>query len=138
MTASEWAERARSWEKLTMADVNRLIADLAEEERSNRINLDALAESERLRQKDGESLSIATMDRDVWKQRAESKLAVWRETLQRCVTTAERVRVNFYGVLCADFGSPDHWPGDREGVINYWALLAALSTARELLEVTHE
>ena len=28
-------------------------------------------------------LRIVTMDRDVWKQRAESKMAIWRETLEK-------------------------------------------------------
>ena len=49
-TASEWGVRIRNGMKLTMVEVGKLLADLAEMERAYHIVLDALAESERLRE----------------------------------------------------------------------------------------
>ena len=69
-------------------------------------------------------VKVLTYDRDIWKQRAESKMAVWRETLEKCVLRLERRVVD-----CDHAAAPCKRCDDD---------IAAFSAARELLEVTHD
>jgi len=59
--------------------------------------------------------SFVEMDRDIWKQRAESKIAIWRETLEKCVGVMTRL-------------------DDPSGP----SFKAALSAARDLLGVNRD
>ena len=62
-------------------------------------------------------VKVLTCDRDVWRSRAESKMAVWRETLEKCVSSLEAHR------------DCPIWNFDEKDI-------PAVEAARELLEVT--
>ena len=81
--------------------------------------------------RDGERLNAAV----AYTERENVNLLKAVERLEKrnaaLVKTLEAIKPTFYGMLLKEFGNPDKWPNDRQGIVVFRKLEQALAQAGE-------
>jgi hypothetical protein len=70
---------------------------------------------------------------EAWADRGdpEGRAQLWAMA-EELLAVCEALRPQLYGELCDAFGYPDQWPNDRQGIVLYRRMCAAIARAHGL------
>ena len=74
-----------------------------------------------------EFTSKALVQLSIENSRQEDKIISLTKQNADLVALLEEVKPTFYGMLLIEFGNPDEWPEDRQGIVVFRKLLQALA-----------